>query len=201
MSEHHVDLRIEKTKKALSLALLSLLSEKPFESIKVSELCERAKVSRATFYNNFDSINDVFVYFLGYMFKPVVEQTRLEREQQQYDIDECFHRFLILIFQTFEQYYSSLKQIISLNPSPEVFTCINAYFVKLTKRLVSFYPELKFDVPTDLAIAYFAGGMTGAIINLLPNTNHLSESQIIEDVYLLGSGLYAQHVVSGDARR
>ncbi|MBQ7387454.1 MAG: TetR/AcrR family transcriptional regulator C-terminal domain-containing protein [Clostridia bacterium] len=47
------DLRVRKTKKALSEAFFALLNEKPFEEITINELCERADVRRATFYKHY----------------------------------------------------------------------------------------------------------------------------------------------------
>lgn len=52
MSEKY-DLRIVKTRKALFDAFLELVSEKPFDAITVNEICKRALVRRATFYNHF----------------------------------------------------------------------------------------------------------------------------------------------------
>lgn len=49
----HVDKRVLKTKTALRDALLDLIREKDFENIKTKEICERAMVSRNTFYNYF----------------------------------------------------------------------------------------------------------------------------------------------------
>lgn len=48
-----MDLRVQKTERALTEALLTLLKEKPFEEITVSDLCETAMVRRATFYKHF----------------------------------------------------------------------------------------------------------------------------------------------------
>ncbi len=47
------DLRVKKTKKALSEAFFTLLTEKTFEEITINELCERADVRRATFYKHY----------------------------------------------------------------------------------------------------------------------------------------------------
>ena len=55
-----IDLRIIKTKKSIYEAFISLLSEKTFEEIKVSEICERALINRSTFYSHFD---DKFMLF------------------------------------------------------------------------------------------------------------------------------------------
>lgn len=46
-----MDKRILKTKKALKEAMLSLLNEKNFDRITATEICERAIVSRNTFYS------------------------------------------------------------------------------------------------------------------------------------------------------
>ena len=47
------DLRVQKTKKALSDAFMHLLKEKSFEEITVNELCAVADVRRATFYKHY----------------------------------------------------------------------------------------------------------------------------------------------------
>lgn len=45
-------------------ALLALLAELPFESVTVSAICQRAGVSRATFYSLFQSKENVVTYLL-----------------------------------------------------------------------------------------------------------------------------------------
>lgn len=47
------DLRVTKTYEALFAAFSELIVEKPFEQISVTELCERARTRRATFYKHF----------------------------------------------------------------------------------------------------------------------------------------------------
>lgn len=46
-----MDKRILKTKKALKESLMALLKKKDFDSVKITEICENALVSRNTFYN------------------------------------------------------------------------------------------------------------------------------------------------------
>lgn len=46
-----MDKRILKTKKALKHSLFVLLQKKNFDSVKITEICENALVSRNTFYN------------------------------------------------------------------------------------------------------------------------------------------------------
>lgn len=57
--EPHMDRRQKKTRLAVEKALLELMQEKPTELISISELAEKADINRKTFYNNYDSIDDV----------------------------------------------------------------------------------------------------------------------------------------------
>lgn len=48
------DKRVRKTKKHLKQTLIQMLSNKPFERITVTELCNAADISRITFYVHYD---------------------------------------------------------------------------------------------------------------------------------------------------
>lgn len=55
------DRRIQKTRKLLLEALFSLIREKPFDSIAVKEILDRANVGRSTFYMHFRDKQDLLV--------------------------------------------------------------------------------------------------------------------------------------------
>ena len=57
------DLRVIKTRQAIRIALISLLSEKELSDITISELSARAQVNRKTFYQHYRSISDVVTEF------------------------------------------------------------------------------------------------------------------------------------------
>lgn len=51
-----MDLRIQKTEKAIKNAFLELRARKPLEKITVKELCELALINKSTFYSHYDDI-------------------------------------------------------------------------------------------------------------------------------------------------
>lgn len=61
-ASHKTDRRSRKTRAALVDALMSLLKEKPLQSITVTELTELADVNRATFYIHFQDVYDMYAY-------------------------------------------------------------------------------------------------------------------------------------------
>ncbi len=80
--EEKVDLRIRKTMKALIGALQSLLKEKDFDDITVTELCERAETRKATFYKHFGDKYELFVYMIRELERRYEEENKREYEGQ-----------------------------------------------------------------------------------------------------------------------
>lgn len=59
-----MDLRIEKTYRALMQAFAELLEERRYEEITVAMLCDRAMIRRTTFYKHFADKAAFFVFFI-----------------------------------------------------------------------------------------------------------------------------------------
>jgi len=55
------DRRVLRTRNALGDAIVALIQEKPFDSITVQQVLDRAHVARSTFYSHFRGTNDLFL--------------------------------------------------------------------------------------------------------------------------------------------
>lgn len=55
------DARIKATKRSLEIALIQLLKIKPVNAISVRELCDKAGISRGTFYLHYNTPSDVLL--------------------------------------------------------------------------------------------------------------------------------------------
>lgn len=75
--EKKLDLRVRKTRKALTNSLLELLREKSFDEITVTELCNRAMVRKATFYNHFSDKTELLVYLIREMQQEAIEENAI----------------------------------------------------------------------------------------------------------------------------
>jgi AcrR family transcriptional regulator len=56
-----IDRRVRATRDNLGDALIALMHERPFETITVQHVLDRAKVSRSTFYSHYSDKNDLFL--------------------------------------------------------------------------------------------------------------------------------------------
>ena len=51
-----LDIRIEKTERAIKQAFMELRAQKPLEKIKVKELCDLACINKSTYYAHYQDI-------------------------------------------------------------------------------------------------------------------------------------------------
>ena len=82
------DLRVIRTRKLLSKALKDLLQEKSFDKITVNDVCDKAMVHRATFYNHFvdkiDLLDYVFDEMQSEIYQNVVKLTNFNSSKEMY---------------------------------------------------------------------------------------------------------------------
>ena len=74
------DKRVEKTKKAVRDAFLSLAGEKQYEDIQVQDIAALAEVGRSTFYKHFLDKDDVLVQAMS---GPLEVFANLRRDDQK----------------------------------------------------------------------------------------------------------------------
>ena len=77
------DRRIQKTHDLLRGALTALIGEKPYDSIVVKEILDRANVGRSTFYMHFRDKDDLLVSGIHDMLRPVHSPTRPSDAKRQ----------------------------------------------------------------------------------------------------------------------
>ena len=73
---YHVksDKRSQASANAIYNALMKLLQFHSLDAITVSAICEASNVSRATFYRNFDIIDDVFAWYGDVLIRKVIKE-------------------------------------------------------------------------------------------------------------------------------
>lgn len=87
MSSHSkgsADRRIQKTTNLLRGALVSLIAEKPYDSIVVKEILDRANVGRSTFYTHFRDKDDLLMSGIHDMLGPVPLPTRTSGKDNEW---------------------------------------------------------------------------------------------------------------------
>lgn len=101
----------ERTLKAFSTTLFTLLAHKSFDSITVQEICDNSNYPRATFYNYFDDKYDLAQY-CWYL---IQSKLNLE-EHHNLDPNEAIQVFFNRLYQLFSDKQALLEKIVQHNP-------------------------------------------------------------------------------------
>jgi AcrR family transcriptional regulator len=88
-----LDARVKRTKVALGEALVTLMEEKPFDSITVQDVLDRAHVSRATFYTHYSDKDDLLMSDAEEFFEMISNALSEHKDQSNrvFPVKEFFH--------------------------------------------------------------------------------------------------------------
>jgi AcrR family transcriptional regulator len=118
-----IDLRARRTRKWLQDALLSLLREKPFRDIQVTEIVERAEVSRAAFYLHFRSKEELLFSHVDSVFEAFHLELAGEVAAGRVDL----RRFTTLLFEYWERYAPTLRLVIEADMQQVLLERLRGY--------------------------------------------------------------------------
>lgn len=160
------DLRVIRTRKLLSKALFDLLEDKPFDKISVMDVCSRAMVHRATFYNHYESKEHLLEYALDELreelFASSIEKVKYSSEKEMYM--SIIGKVIDLIDENREKILPILKQ--------NSFEKVAEILVSATKRSLNYLIsnndyEANYVIPKNILIDFFIGGIANILINWL----------------------------------
>src|SRR3954471_18881765 len=92
VSKKKTDARIRRTRDALGDALVALMQEKPFETITVQDVLDRAKVGRSTFYSHYSDKDDLLMSDAEEFFESVsmLLSRRGDQSERVFPVQEFF---------------------------------------------------------------------------------------------------------------
>ena len=87
-----MDARVRRTRDALGDALVALMQEKPFDTITVQDVLDRAKVGRSTFYAHFSDKDDLLMSDAEEFFESIsnVLSVRGDKSDRVFPVKEFF---------------------------------------------------------------------------------------------------------------
>lgn len=149
------DIRITKTQRALSIAMLSLLEKNSFQKITVNDICQEALVSRSTFYTHFED-----KYMLLQFCMQELGSMMMEKAQTP-DPQERMRASLQAIYDHARVYHN----IFLADPNRELLSMIRRHFTTLVSTIIKKHDtgNKLLDNTPELIALYCAGGVSALI--------------------------------------
>ena len=181
--EYKEDLRITKTKAALSNAFFDMLTNMTFEEITVNELCETAGVRRATFYKHFNDKND-FVTFIVKDVRDKFDQNTWNKDVNPTPTKEYYLKYAEAVMTFLVEREEAINKIIhSSIRSAFVDVFMQQNFLDTKSRLeTSVEAGMKLISTPDVVTCMIIGGTSLCIIRWFEQENRCSADRLLADI-------------------
>ena len=147
---------MEKTKIFLSNALIDLLEEKTFDSIKVVEICDKAMVHKTTFYNHFEDKYELLNYSLLRIHKEIIDKAIKNEGIIEYylSIAKCYIKYI-------KDNPKLFKSIISDGDNNVELRMFHKLYVKDIEAAIN--KNKLYDVPSNYVANFYVDGVFSLI--------------------------------------
>ena len=145
-----MDIRIEKTERAIRNAFLELRAAKPLEKITVKELCSLACINKSTFYSHYKDIYDLSDQLETDVVASVIEAIP--------NPQNCLEDPAVLVKNMFLGYLSRDTIIRILFSGTRAGELVRKVEYQLKKILFDAHPEYKQDPSVNVVLSYTVYG-------------------------------------------
>jgi AcrR family transcriptional regulator len=173
-----LDIRVIRTYDQLVSGLVELLSVKSFEDLSVSEICDTAKVHRATFYKHF---NDKYE-FLNFCFDNELAKINFNIPEATPTAESIKENFMSFIKATFE-FVSSKQALFSVILSKKYSALLGSSFTNAVHNYC--LEKIKIIIPetNENRAELFASFYSNAFIGVLTHYAKNAADYPLEEIY------------------
>ena len=168
MLSKNEDIRIVKTKQAIKGAFSELLEKTPYSRISIIDICDSAKVHRATFYNYYRSKEDLF--------SCIIEDEK-DRFIQNMEDSKCETRSSVINYlvdsfiNVAGDNSSRIRNILKVKGSNIIKIVLNKSIYQIIYQILSLYSNGEQIIPKDFIASFYAGAFTNIAIWYADNPN------------------------------
>ena len=174
------DARVLRSKRDLSEALVALLDEKPYNSISVKDICEKAMISKLCFYNNFLNKDNLMIY----LFKKVTNDSLNKMGKvltRNKDGHLKYEDIILKLIQMFYDEKGIFRKVISSDKSKCLFNIIKNYIKETIPSLLSYSISQSLDyIPNEVVIDFFSSALTGILYNMSEDNDFTKNKNIAD---------------------
>ncbi|AKL95338.1 transcriptional regulator TetR family [Clostridium aceticum] len=188
LEEKKEDLRVRRTYKLLFDALTSLLEEKSFEEISVTDLCARAMVHRTTFYKHFNDKYHLLEIGIAILIKNF---NQASLSSQKFDHPKQYYMSVIRHALEYLSVNKKLSALLLISGGSSSFIAI---LHKLLAEEIRFKLEenekkgIVYHVPIPIIAEFHAGALISSVKWWLENKMSISEEEMVQYVDLMING-------------
>ena len=172
------DLRIVKTKASLYRALIDIMKRKPFEDIRVSEICKKSLINRSTFYDHFNDKNELLFAMIQDMKNELKENLVVEEKQET--IKEASMQILKALLNHIDKNKKIYSSVVKINEnSIAKDMMVNTLLEMVTKEIDKNFNN-NTTIPTKTMVLFYASGVISIVTEALKDPNTFNPDELYD---------------------
>ena len=176
------DLRIVKTKASLYRGLMSLMKEKPFEEIKVAEICSKSLINRSTFYDHFNDKYELLESLINDLKEELISSLSIDYKKT--NIREYYLEMLEIMLDHIDKNKDIYSAIAKINSNSIARDMMGDTILKMvTKEVNKKYKNVS-NIPTRTLVLFYTTGIMNVIYEALDTTT-FNKKQLLETISAL----------------
>lgn len=171
------DLRVIKTKKNLYEGLLSIMKDKPFEEIKVSEICSVALTNRSTFYDHFSDKYEL----LASLIKDLEEELtkKLEQNKNLETEKDYYMKMIELLFDHISENISIYSSIIRNNTNSIANDMFKDTLVKDVEKHIKSSHANHGNIPIEIITIFYVSAVINVCVYYISDPTRYKKENIL----------------------
>jgi AcrR family transcriptional regulator len=163
-SQQRVDRRVERTRQALTEAMVLLMREKGYEALTVQDIIDRANVGRSTFYTHFGDKDDLLVSGLQSL-RAALEQHQRRALSGDASAEERGFGFSQALFEHADSQRDTFRCVVGKQSGAIVERHFRRLLVDLVRADVKAMAPRggEGSAPVEAVVQYVAGGLFGLL--------------------------------------
>ena len=173
------DRRIRRTRDLLEQSLLSLIKEKPFDSISVQDIADRANIGRATFYLHYQNKEDLLGSGFAGLQTELREYQRAVRRRPG-DLDERFFAFSRYLLEHAYKHREVIPAMVGKRGGGAIQHVLRRLLTDLMREeVIAMSSESKSSaLPTQATVEFLSSGLFGLLVWWLNGRTKISAEEM-----------------------
>ncbi|MEH7177911.1 TetR/AcrR family transcriptional regulator [Neobacillus vireti] len=183
LNEEKIDKRIVRTKSNFKASLLKLVSEKNFESITITEICEEAKYNRATFYSHYEDKIDLASELIDEVIQNLICKMNTLNDISENNDEQV--KSIIYLFSYIQKHKKFFEIMLNGKTIPGSLYIIRGHLQEFFRKKVDILKDYSYTVEWEIFLAYITSATLGVISGWVYSGTKQTPSYMAEQLYLI----------------
>ena len=174
--KNNSDPRTQRSREWMRTALFNLIAEKEYEKISITEITDRAGLSRPTFYLHYSSKEEILIEYFSEIFTSIFEEYVSSWKKGEFNQPAI--KASTKIFEQIAQNADLFKAMIHSGQQDLITEKLRYFSLEYLQHMVSRYKKVHPQPVLDLLARYLAGAWTALIVEWLEGKQPYTAEQM-----------------------